>query len=128
MFSHIMVGANDLEASRKFYDAVLATVGIQPGRVHEDRRYFYRSPTGVFAITKPINGEPATAANGGTIGFLAQSAEEVNNFHATGLANGGSLCEGEPGYREGPAGTLYIAWIRDPSGNKICSMFRVPKP
>jgi catechol 2,3-dioxygenase-like lactoylglutathione lyase family enzyme len=127
MFSHIMLGATDLEASRKFYDAVLATVGVKPGVIHEDRRYFYRSPTGVFCITQPIDGNPATAANGGTIGFAAKSVEEVNHFHAAGLANGGTECEGLPGFREGPAGTLYIAWLRDPSGNKLCSMYRQPK-
>jgi catechol 2,3-dioxygenase-like lactoylglutathione lyase family enzyme len=126
MFSHIMLGANDLEASRKFYDAVLGTLGIKPGTIQEARRYFYRSPTGVFAITKPIDGKAATAANGGTIGFAAKSVEEVDQFHAAGLAHGGAVCEGGPGFHDGPSGVLYIAWLRDPSGNKICVLHRVP--
>ncbi len=126
MFSHVMLGANDLEASRKFYDALLATLGIGPGMAN-NQRYFYRSPTGTFAITAPLNGQAATHGNGGTFGFLAQSVEQVNAFHAAGLANGGTTCEDPPGYREGPAGKLYLAYLRDPTGNKICALYRVPK-
>ena len=126
MFSHVMLGANDLEASRKFYDALLATLGIGPGMAN-NQRYFYRSPTGTFAITTPLNGQAATHGNGGTFGFLAQSVEQVNAFHAAGLANGGTTCEDPPGYREGPAGKLYLAYVRDPTGNKICALYRVPK-
>jgi catechol 2,3-dioxygenase-like lactoylglutathione lyase family enzyme len=126
MFSHVMLGANDLEASRKFYDALLATLGIGPGMAN-NQRYFYRSPTGTFAITTPLNGQAATHGNGGTFGFLAQSVEQVNAFHAAGVANGGTSCEDPPGYREGPAGKLYLAYLRDPTGNKICALYRVPK-
>ena len=126
MFSHIMLGADDLEASKGFYDATLATLGIRPG-VFSHGRYYYRSPTGVFAITKPLDGKEACPANGGTIGFSAKSIEDVNAFHATGLAHGGFECEGEPGYREGAAGTIYIAWLRDPVGNKICALHRPVK-
>lgn len=127
MFSHVMVGANDLEASRKFYDAILGTLGVAPGLLNRDIRYFYRTPTGNFAFTLPLDGKEATIANGGTIGFAAQSVEQVNAFHAAGIANGGTDCEDPPGYREGPAGRLYLAYLRDPIGNKICSMFREPK-
>ncbi len=127
MFSHIMVGTNDLEASRKFYDAIFGALGIGPGVINRDIRYFYRTPTGTFAFTLPIDGKAATPANGGTIGFAAQSVDQVNAFHAAGVANGGITCEDPPGYREGPAGKLYLAYLKDPSGNKICSMFREPK-
>ena len=89
MFSHVMLGVNDLEAAKKFYDAVLGTIGMAPGAANK-QRYFYRSPTGTFAITKPINGEPATHGNGSTIGFVVQSAEQGDAFHAAGLANGGA--------------------------------------
>jgi catechol 2,3-dioxygenase-like lactoylglutathione lyase family enzyme len=126
MFSHVMLGADDLEASKGFYDATLATLGIKPG-VFSHGRYYYRSPTGVFAITKPLDGKEACPANGGTIGFSAKSVEDVNAFHATGLAHGGFECEGVPGYREGAAGTIYIAWLRDPVGNKICALHRLAK-
>jgi catechol 2,3-dioxygenase-like lactoylglutathione lyase family enzyme len=88
-------------------------------------RYFYRSPTGTFAISTPINGEPATHGNGSTLGFVAQSPEQVNAFHAAGLANGGTTCEEPPGFREGTAaGKLYLAYLRDPDGNKICALHR----
>lgn len=127
MFSHVMVGANDLEASRKFYDAALGALGIAAGAINRDIRYFYRTPTGVFAFTLPLDKKPATAANGGTIGFLAKSAEQVDAFHAAGIANGGVSCEDPPGYREGPAGKMYLAYLRDPIGNKICAMYRVAK-
>lgn len=126
MFSHVMVGANDLEASRKFYDALLGTLGIRPG-VANNNRYFYRSPTGSFGITTPINGEPASFANGGTIGFNMASPEQTDAFHAAGVANGGTTCEDPPGWRESSMGRLYLAYLRDPSGNKVCALHRPAK-
>lgn len=126
MFSHVMVGANDLEASRKFYDALLGTLGIAPG-VANKNRYFYRSPTGTFGITTPINGEPATHGNGSTLGFNMTSTEQVDAFHAAGLANGGTTCEDPPGWRDGSVGRLYLAYLRDPDGNKLCALYRPPK-
>ena len=97
-----------------------------PG-VANKNRYFYRGPTGTFGITTPINGEPATFANGGTIGFTALSVEQADAFHAAGVANGGTACEDAPGLREGPGGALYLAYLRDPDGNKICALHRPPK-
>ena len=123
MFSHVMVGANDLEVSKKFYDALLGTVGVTSG-VANRNRYFYRSPTGTFGITTPINGEPATHGNGCTIGFNMTSTEQVDAFHAAGLANGGTTCEEPPGFREGSVGKLYLAYLRDPDGNKLCALHR----
>jgi catechol 2,3-dioxygenase-like lactoylglutathione lyase family enzyme len=123
MFSHVMVGVKDLEASKKFYDAVLRTVGIAPG-VANNKRYFYRSPTGTFGITTPINGEAASVGNGSTYGFKATSAEQAEAFHAAGVANGGVTCEDPPGWREGPAGKLFLAYLRDPDGHKICVLHR----
>ncbi len=126
MFSHIMLGVSDLTRSKTFYDAILATVGIGPG-VANNNRFFYRSATGVFAISTPINGEPASHGNGSTTGFAMQSPEQCDAFHAAGVANGGTTCEDPPGYREGPTGKLYLAYLRDPDGNKICGLYRVPK-
>ena len=128
MFSHVMICANYLEASRKFYDAVLGTLNLSPGLANNDNRYFYRSPKGSFSITKPLDGQAATHANGGTIGFLAETPEQVQAFHAAGIANGGTTCEELPGPREGPFGALYLAYLRDPSGNKICALHRPSKP
>jgi catechol 2,3-dioxygenase-like lactoylglutathione lyase family enzyme len=126
MFSHVMLGVSDLEVSKKFYDALLGTLGIAPG-VANKSRYFYRSPTGTFAITTPINGEPASHGNGSTIGFTVQSPEQGNAFHAAGIANGGTDCEDPPGVREGGAVPLYLAYLRDPDGNKICALCRTVK-
>ena len=126
MFSHVMVGVNDLEVSKKFYDALLGTLSIAPG-VANKNRYFYRSPTGLFGITTPINGEPATHGNGSTPGFNMESPEQADAFHAAGIANGGTPCEEPPGFREGPSGKLYLAYVRDPDGNKICALHRPAK-
>jgi catechol 2,3-dioxygenase-like lactoylglutathione lyase family enzyme len=125
MFSHVMVGVNDLEVSKKFYDAVLGTLGVAPG-VANKNRYFYRSKTGTFAISTAINGEPACHGNGSTIGFKMDSPEQVDAWHAAGLANGGVTCEEPPGFRDGSVGKLYLAYLRDPDGNKLCGLHRPP--
>jgi catechol 2,3-dioxygenase-like lactoylglutathione lyase family enzyme len=125
MFSHIMIGANDMLASKTFYDAVLGAIGVSPGRTDERGRVFYRTKTGIFGITKPINGEPACAANGGTIGFAVDSQEAADAWHAAGVANGGTSCEDPPGIRDGAKGKLYLAYLRDPAGNKICALMRM---
>jgi len=126
MFSHVMVGSSDLDRSRRFYDAVLGTLGVQPGMT-DRHRVFWRSPTGVFAATLPINGEPASVGNGSTLGFACTSPEQVNAWHAAGVAHGGTTCEDPPGIRQGAAGQLYLAYLRDPDGNKLCATYRFPK-
>ena len=124
MFSHVMVGTNDLERARKFYDAVLGTLGVRPGFV-DGHRVFWRTKTGMFGVTKPINGEAATFANGGTIGFACETPEQADAWHAAGLANGGVSIENPPGVRKGATMELYLAYMRDPDGNKICAMKRL---
>lgn len=125
MFSHIMVGANDIDVSKKFYDAVLGTMGIAPGTIDPKGRVFYMTKAGIFALSKPINGEPASGANGGTVGFAVEDAATGDAWHAAGLANGGSTCEDPPGERVGAAGKIYLAYLRDPAGNKICALKRL---
>jgi catechol 2,3-dioxygenase-like lactoylglutathione lyase family enzyme len=125
MFSHVMVGSNDIAASKRFYDAVLGALGIPAGVTDDKGRIFYLAPTGIFAITTPINGAPATAANGGTIGFAASSPAAADAWHAAGVAHGGTSCEDPPGVREGGLGRMYLAYLRDPSGNKICALHRM---
>lgn len=125
MFSHIMVGANDMEASRKFYDATLGTLGVKPGFEDEKGRVVYATQTGAFILTKPINGEPACHANGGTIGFNAETPEAADAFHEAGVANGGQAVEDPPGVREGGFGKLYLSYLRDPAGNKIVATHRM---
>ncbi|MCK1324425.1 MULTISPECIES: VOC family protein [unclassified Bradyrhizobium] len=124
MFSHVMIGTNDLDKAKTFYDNLLSTLEVRPARV-DGHRIFYITKTGVFSVTKPINGEAATPANGGTIGFAANSPEQVNAWHTAGIAAGGVPCEDPPGIRQGPGVNLYIAYLRDLDGNKICAMHRM---
>ena len=124
MFSHVMVGTNDLAASKKFYDAVLGAIGVAAGQADPKGRIFYRTKTGVFGITNPLDGKAATHANGGTIGFACANPEQAKAFHDAGVANGGKSIEDPPGWREGSAGKIYLAYLRDPSGNKIVAVHR----
>ena len=126
MFSHVMIGTNDLDKARSFYDALLGTLGVPPGRV-DRHRIFYRTKTGTFSVSLPIDGKPATPANGGTIGFTAASTAEADAWHAAGIAHGGKTCEEPPGVREGSGLKLYIAYLRDPDGNKLCALHRVER-
>jgi catechol 2,3-dioxygenase-like lactoylglutathione lyase family enzyme len=96
MFSHVMVAANDVAASKKFYDAVLGAIGVPEGKADPKGRVFYRSKYGVFGITKPIDDKEATHANGG-IGFTCDSPEKVKAFQDAGVANGGESIEDPPG-------------------------------
>lgn len=127
MFSHIMLGANDIDASKAFYDATLGALGARAGSVDPKGRAFYMHNGGIFMLSKPLDGQPACHANGGTIGFAATSPEMVDAWHAAGLAHGGTAIEDPPGIRENAFGALYLAYLRDPAGNKVCAMYRVPK-
>ncbi|MBO4227938.1 VOC family protein [Bradyrhizobium neotropicale] len=124
MFSHVMIGTNDLDKSKAFYDALLGTLGVRPGFV-DRHRVFWRTKTGTFSVSRPIDGKAATFANGGTIGFNAESPAAVDAFHAAGLANGGTTCEDPPGIREGNGMKMYIAYLRDHDGNKLCAVHRM---
>ena len=124
MFSHVMIGTNDLDKTKSFYDALLGTLDVRPAKVGR-HRIFYFTKTGTFSVSKPIDGKPATPANGGTIGFLAKSQEEADAWHAAGIANGGVTCEDPPGVRQGSTGEIYLAYLRDPAGNKICALHRM---
>jgi catechol 2,3-dioxygenase-like lactoylglutathione lyase family enzyme len=124
MFSHIFVGADDVAVSKKFYDAVLGVIGVAEGKMDPKGRVFYRTPTGTLGISKPIDGKAASGANGGTIGFACDSPEKVKAFHDAGVANGGTSIEDPPGWREGGAVRLYLSYVRDPYGNKLCALHR----
>ena len=125
MFSHIFVGTNDLDKAKTFYDALFAAVGGPSATViPEKNRLVYSHKGANFIVAKPLNGEPATVANGGTIGFGIDSPELIDAWHAAGLAAGGSACEDPPGVR--PAMNLYLAYLRDPDGNKLCALHRLP--
>lgn len=129
MFNHILVGSNDIERSKQFYNAVLGTLGFT-GEPHRDiaksghTRLFYRHNGGTFCVSEPINGEPASCANGGTIGFRCESPEQVKAFHDIAVAHGGKSIEDPPGPREGALGLMHLSYVRDPDGNKLCAIHR----
>ena len=125
MFSHVMVASNDIDRSKKFYDAVFTAMGAQPGTQDARGRLAYSHDGGRFMVSKPIDGGGASGANGGTIGFAGNSPEQIDAFHAAGIAHGGKTCEDPPGIREGAGMKLYIAYLRDPDGNKICALHRM---
>jgi catechol 2,3-dioxygenase-like lactoylglutathione lyase family enzyme len=129
MFSHIMVGSNDIERSKRFYDAVLSVLGAAEPLRNQNAtghtRLFYRHDGNTFCVVEPINGEPATHANGGTIGFKCSSPEQVHAFHDAAVAHGGTSIEEPPGLRAGSLGPMYLAYVRDPDGNKLCALHRV---
>ncbi|HVI89440.1 MAG TPA: VOC family protein [Dongiaceae bacterium] len=125
MFSHVAVGTNDLERAKLFYDATLGQLGYGEGQKRAKGDYVYLSDTGIFIVTPPIDGQPATHANGGTIGFTCRSVEEVERWHAAGIATGGKTDQDPPGIRNTEAGSLYLAYLRDPDGNKLCAMYRL---
>ena len=128
MFSHVMVGSSDIERSMRFYNAVLGVLGVgEPARSQNktgQTRLFSRHDGGTFGVGEPLDGKPATFANGGTIGFKCSSPEQVQQFHDTAVANGGKSIEDPPGLRENKLGSLYLAYVRDPDGNKLCALFR----
>jgi catechol 2,3-dioxygenase-like lactoylglutathione lyase family enzyme len=122
MFSHVMVGSNDIDRSKKFYDAVFGAVGGKPGNVDAKGRLVYLHNGGIFLVSKPIDGHSATHANGGTIGFAMTGQEQARSWHTAGVANGGTAIEEPPG----PRGQMYLAYLRDPDGNKLCALHRAP--
>ncbi|TNC15763.1 VOC family protein [Methylobacterium terricola] len=116
MFTHVMIGSNDLARSRAFYDATFAALGGEPGVMDARGRLIYAHAGGRLMITRPIDGQPATPANGGTIGIAAASREQVLAWHAAGTAQGGTAIESPP--TERPNGS-FVAYLRDPDGNKL---------
>ncbi len=126
MFSHVMFGSNDIARSKKFYDALIGSMGGKPGITDANGRLVYMHGGGLLLITKPIDGEPATGANGGTIGFKVDSPEQADAWHKAGVENGGAAIEDAPGVRQASVGPLYLAYLRDPDGNKLCALHRMP--
>jgi len=128
MLNHVMVGTNDIERAKRFYDAVLGTLGAgeavrnTSGSGHQ--RLFYRHDGSTFGVTQPINGEPASCANGATIGFKCTSAEQLKAFHDTAVAHGGVSIEDPPGPRGDSHAAMHLAYVRDPDGNKLCALYR----
>jgi catechol 2,3-dioxygenase-like lactoylglutathione lyase family enzyme len=129
MFSHVMVGSNDIERSKRFYDAVLGVLGAGEALRNQNStgqtRLFYRHDGSTFCVSEPIDGASSCVANGGTIGFKCSTPELVQKFHDTAITYGGSSIEDPPGLREGKLGPMYLAYVRDPDGNKPCALHRL---
>ena len=126
MYSHVMVGSNDIDASKKFYDAIFGATGGKEGRLDPKGRLIYLNNGGIFLVTPPIDGEPATHGNGTTIGFAVDGPEQAQAWEQAGVAAGGTAIEDPPGVRSGMGVNLYLAYLRDPSGNKLCALHRLP--
>ncbi|WP_230483237.1 VOC family protein [Sphingomonas sp. Leaf21] len=125
MYTHIMVGSNDIARSKAFYDALFGALGGQAGMQNGDR-ILYRHNGATFIVTRPIDGQPATPANGGTIGLGAADPAQVAAAHAAGVAHGGTAIEGPLGERQTGLGPAYLGYLRDPDGNKLCLGCRLP--
>lgn len=126
MFSHVVVGSNDLARSKVFYDAVLAVLGAAPGEYDAKGRIIYSHGGSRLLVTTPVDGEPAAPGNGHTLGFAMESPEQAREWHEAGVANGGTTAEDPPGVRYMPIGNMYLAYLRDPDGNKLCGRHRMP--
>ena len=123
MFSHIVIDTHDIAAAKKFYDAVLGAIGVLEGVANEAKqRVYYRTPAGTLIVAKPIDGNPASVGNGSTLGFKCESTEQADAFHENAVANGGTSVEDPPGWRDTGERKLYLSYVRDPSGNKLCAM------
>lgn len=132
MFNHVMLGTNDIERSRRFYDALLRVLGADAAAATSTaasghQRLFYRHRGNTLALSQPINDEPATPGNGSTLAFLCDSPERVHAFHDAAVAHGGVSIENPPGLRTLGARAYYLAYVRDPDGNKLCALHRVPQ-
>ncbi len=125
MYTHMMVGSNDLEKAKTFYDAIFTAIGAEPGTYDAKGRVRYFHKGAAFLVTKPIDGEPACVANGSTIGFAMDSPEQGDAWHAAGVAAGGTAIEDPPGVRDMGEVKLYLAYLRDPDGHKLCALKRV---
>jgi catechol 2,3-dioxygenase-like lactoylglutathione lyase family enzyme len=125
MFSHIMVGSNDIARSKKFYDALFTAMGGKPAVEDAKGRLIYTHNGGRFMVSRPIDGKSATHANGGTIGFTMANPAQADAWHKAGVENGGKAIEDPPGLRQGSSGPMYLAYLRDPDGNKLCAFARM---
>ncbi|HTG38909.1 VOC family protein [Sphingomonas sp.] len=124
MFSHVHLGSNDVERSKRFYDAIMDALGGAKSWKDADRnRWFWQRDGAMLIVGEPLDKQVASDGNGMTIGFAVDSPEQGDAWHAAGLAHGGTACEDPPGIRDkGSRGGIYLAYLRDPDGNKLCAL------
>ena len=128
MLNHVMLGSNDIEKTKKFYNSVLSVLGAGDAMEHVNEtgqtRLFYIHDGSTFSVSEPVNGEPVSIANGSTIGFVCDSPDQVKEFHDIAVANGGISVEDPPGPRDGTMGLMHLCYFLDPDGHKICGIHR----
>lgn len=126
MFSHVVMGSSDLERSKRFYDAIMGVVGAAPGEISGDLRLRYFHGGAMLTLLPPIDGAAPDPGNGHTLGLTMANAEMTDRWHEAGLKHGGTALEDPPGLRSRPFGDIYLAYLRDPDGNKLCAKYDVP--
>ena len=126
MLNHVMIGSNDIDRSRSFYNAVLGVLGARPPMEHINdtgqTRLFYIHDGSTFSVSEPIDGKPANTANGFTLGLRCSSPEQVKELHDVAIANGAKAVEDPPGPRESTMGIMHLCYFLDPDGHKICGI------
>lgn len=120
MIGYAMVGSNNLEKAKAFFDEVLKPLGASPAFEHHSGGRMYTTGEGksMFGVVGPFDGEPATVGNGTMIALIADTQEQVRQVHAKALELGGKD-EGPVGWRGDPGG-FYAGYFRDLDGNKLC--------
>lgn len=140
MFTYISLGTNDLPRATRFYDATLGALGLLRCDTSGESSWDNWVGWGTYEnrgqvelalwLCKPFDGQPATPGNGTMVALRATSWQQVDDFHAAAIANGGSS-SGEPGLRPQYNADFYAAYVRDPDGNKlaaVCRGFTSPQP
>lgn len=128
MFSHVHLGSNDVARAKPFYDAIMdALGGAESWRDTERNRWFWRREGAFLIVGEPLDQDDAQPGNGVTVGFTVDSPEQGDAWHAAGLAAGGTAIEEPPGIRPRGDGGIYLAYLRDPDGNKLCALKVMPK-
>ena len=127
MFSHVTLGSNDIERSRRFYEPVMAALGITQPFERQSAGFVFGELAGQkLFVGTPFDGQPASHGNGEHIAFLAKDRAMVDAFHAAALAHGGTD-EGPPRLRRHYHANYYGAYVRDPDGNKLQAVCHSPR-
>jgi catechol 2,3-dioxygenase-like lactoylglutathione lyase family enzyme len=131
MIAYVTVGADDITKAERFYSAFLPALGYRLEKYHGDLSYILpvepdqSSVQPEFYVKSPFNGQSASAGNGVMVAFQARSQKQVRDLHEAALTAGGSD-EGQPGFRASYSPHFYVAYLRDPHGNKIALFSNEP--
>lgn len=123
LYTHVALGTNDLARAKKFYDALFSVMGGKALGEAMPGKLLYEKDGQMFMIGKPIDGNPASVANGFTLGFALRSEDEVKAWHKAGIEHCGLDIENPPGVRNVGDAQYFLAYLRDPDGNKLCGRY-----